>query len=226
MIGLVAANPGCKSKEELARALQHELALIKTEWKSGVKTYHSDLKSYVTEQVTVLKELLSKAPEGAVEFEFTRMRSTNVSLELATDDLDERYDIVMLETLVVRSIDAKDRSRLLALLTYNCPREGEHMMPLEMYSAVKWPESILVIFEAHDQTASESVKKEILLHLSHTFDSLRNKFADDSVFMKEARKWFIENRDRVTINPRYPYVAGQPPPFRDTPKDLFILTRL
>ena len=226
LVGLVAIGIGCKSKEEQARAVQEELARIKQEWKNGVNEYNTDgnRKLFVGFRVTVLKRLLNQASSGAIQSEFERICVTNITeFPADQDNLDKCYDAVLLKTLAVRSIDAKDRTRLLALLTRNCPDEGEHMMPLEFYCADQWPPAILVLFDAYEQTNSKVVKEKLMLHLGRAFYTLRNQNADDAAFLKAARKWFSENQSKLKINNEYPYLAGQPPRPVDSPKDLFLL---
>ncbi len=213
-----------KKQEERTPTIQEELAAIKAKWKSGVGSYKRDPKLFVTLRVTFLKNLLNYTSEGAIQYEIDRICATNVAVfEANYDKLDECYDTVLLETLVARSIDRKDRPQLLALLTRNFPGTLEQLVPLEFYCAKEWSPSILVLFDAYEQTKSKGVKERLLLHLGHAFCTLRNQNADDTAFLKAAREWFTENSTRLQVNNEYPYLAARMVGPVEFPKDLFLL---
>jgi hypothetical protein len=177
---------------------------IRTLERSG----HEGRKGDFRKEVTLLEHLLTNAPSEVVAAE--RRRIVNIEVPRFADlrHLDESYDVALLEALVDISLDRKDRSNIVQLLSCNCPL-NMMAVPLEFYIEQKSAGNIKLLFESY-KVANSSAKSEILFCLADAFPSQRQKFSKDDKFVEEAEKWYNQNRSKLRINNDYVFLPARP----------------
>lgn len=215
----LGAGIGGASGRPQARAGQLAPANLKQLWKLAVEKEQAGSKfphKGYRYQLEIMKRLLYRTPTNVVEAEFRRICATQVpSFPEHRDDLNQAYDTVLLQALVERSIEQKDRLRLSTLLRRNCPNYLAES-PLEFCLDDQWPGSFALLFDCYAESNSAHAKKDILLCLGRAFASLRARFPADGPFLEEARKWYARNGPAATVNYDYPPLPSRP----HTPPDL------
>ena len=203
-------------------AAEPAMRMLRSNWVQKVDSLKG--RPFVTQRITILKELLDRQPTNIINAETARVCQKAVRLPSgAATSSEEAYDAALLSALVDRAVDKHDRMALVNLLRHNCPRIVEQLMPPEFYFATEWPDAVSCLFEAYDTAADALAKKDLLACLERAFPSIRARSPNDADFIREAREWYAEKRLELKINQHYPWLAGQPAEPNPPPKDLFLL---
>jgi hypothetical protein len=232
-ITVLLATAGCGPSGSQDNGAQSEVLELKRRWKAKAEAY-SDSKDFPTYAVVTLRETLESGPTNVVASEFRRLCSVAVpEASEHPEDLEKSYDKMLLEALVDLCVRQKDGPRLTALLRNNCP-QSIGLVPLEYWLANAgweessgWPEAIPLLLQAYDEAKSRRVRTDIIVCVGRAFPSLRSRFPEDKVFIREAGTWYKQNNSQLHLNHQYPYLPSQPEPLRDkpNPRDLFILRK-
>jgi len=216
---LAACSP--KRASDLSEPqLEQGVARLKRQWESETTDFFNGphFMNIADERVAILKRLLKDSPSSVMESEFDRVCSGPVPL-VRTQELD--YDRALVETFISLAVDQKTSEKLMRLLSMNCPY-AVGFVPLEGYLGEAWDDAIPLLCDAFKQAKNPAAKDAILLSLSHAFSTLRAKFKDDDEFIEQARRWYLENRRTVEVNPNYPYFGQRPAFSEPDEKDLFL----
>lgn len=152
------------------------------------------------ERVSILLDLLERAPAGQVSAEFERVRG----LETPYEHLPE-YDKTLLQALVHLASRRGDKEKLIYLLSGKSPR-FVGVLPLELSLGVKDPDYVLVFFDSYERATGDDTRKVLREILGSVFKSLRHAHSDDAEFLEKSRQWYLSNKTRVKVNPFYaPY---------------------
>ena len=229
----IIAGVTAASDEPQRQAVQRELMKLKQTWKSAVEQYRLkaeksgfELKGGLHfQQFRILTKLLNNASSKTIQAESKRICAKQVGpLPVDSSDPDKIYDSILLEALVDRSIEQKDAPRLSLLLSHNCPGYIVYA-PLEFRLAdSEWPGAIQVLFDCYEKSKSAHAKKDIVVCLGRAFASLRESLPADSVFVEEAKRWYVKNRSKLKVNNKYPYLTAQPRYIVPPDKNLFVFS--
>jgi len=154
--------------------------------------------SYPANQLQLLQTLIEELPPEQLAGEFERIRSTNTSYEQMSD-----FDQNLLQVFVIRSVQQRDRTRLVHLLSGHCPRfistDG-----IELYLSLSgMPDPLLILFDAYAKAEKETSRGEIIQALAGVFRNLRREHADDREFVDTSRQWYLSNQSKLKVNPYY-----------------------
>jgi len=215
----ILAGVTVASDEPQGRAVRQELVKLRQSWKLEVEEYRlkAEKSRFPTkgglhfQQVQILEKLLNNASSRTIEVESKRICGKEVGpLPVDSSDPDKIYDHFLLEALVDRSIEQKDGPRLSLLLSHNCPGYIVDV-PLEFrLAASEWPGAIQLLFDCYEKSKSAQLRKDIVVCLGRAFASLRESLPADSVFVEEAKRWYVKNRSKLKVNNKYPYLTAQP----------------
>jgi hypothetical protein len=169
-------------------------------------------KSYPANQLKILESLIERLPPEQVATEFNRIRSTTTPYQQMSD-----FDQNLLQVFVIRSVQQKDRAKVVYLLSGQCPRfiatDG-----IELYLALSgMTDPLLILFDSYAQADKDYARSEITEALGSVFRDLRREHADDREFVDACKQWYLSNKNRVKVNPYY-----QPDSDFSESRDLFI----
>lgn len=155
-------------------------------------------KGYPANQLTILESLIEKLPPEQVASEFDRIRSTSTSFQQMSD-----FDQNLLQVFVIRSVQQRDRTKLVYLLSGHCPRfiatDG-----IELYLALSgMPNPLLILFDSYAQAEKETARGEIIEALGSAFRKLRREHSDDQDFVATCKQWYLSNQGKLKVNPYY-----------------------
>jgi hypothetical protein len=155
-------------------------------------------KSYPANQLQLLQSLIEKLPPEQLADEFERIRSTSTSYQQMSG-----FDRNLLQVFVIRSVQQRDRTRLVYLLSGHCPRfiatDG-----IEFYLALSgMPNPLLILFDSYAQAEKDTARWEIIEALASVFRNLRRAHADDREFVNTSKQWYLSNQSKLKVNPYY-----------------------
>jgi hypothetical protein len=182
--GFAAPSPGPESIKLSERWEQERAGLDKLS------------KSYPANQLRLLQSLIEKLPPEQLSGEFERIRSTSTSYEQMSD-----FDQNLLQVFVIGSVQQRDKTRLVYLLSGHCPRfistDG-----VELYLALSgMPNPLLILFDSYRQAEKDTGREEIIEVLASVFRNLRREHADDREFVETSRQLYLSNQSKLKVNP-------------------------
>ena len=219
-----ASSTGCQKD---TKTLQN-IVNVRAIWVEQCTAYEQSQefgKGLPEEKVKILEQILNRATDAVVDSEYRRLCMSVVSAErwatnMPYGDLD--FDMTLLMTFVKRLASLGRDKDLLTLLSANCP-EFVGVLPIEYFLAKEWKkDSILLLLDAYSNSRNEEAKKALASCLGLAFKEIRGKTANDEAFIAACRKWYQENRTRITISDRY--VDGSAIRQKDR-GDLFLVDR-
>jgi hypothetical protein len=218
LVGLLAISMHAEAALTQASPTPLKASQTRELWKSNVVKYVNS-KSFPDEKVRVLKRLLDAAPTNVVEDEFVRVCSTTVPA-VSLEPFD--YDTVLLQAMVSRAVEQKNREMLVRLLQSNCP-QYVGFLPTEYYLARAGTNVFSSLFDAFETARSTEAKQRALTCLARAFDSLRSQYPDDQAFVGHAKLWYAQHNGSLALNPDYPHLGSRPAfPLSLPNKDLFL----
>lgn len=185
---------------------------IRSTWEEREKGLERRTKDYPGNRLKLLLTILEQTPEGEIKAESERVfASTQAYAEMS------HYDQTLIQALVWRAANAKDRASLVSMLARKAPRSFA-TIPLELSLALRDPDNILIIFESYQQATDADNKKLLMRALRGSFKDQREQFKNDEEFLQATKEWYLANRSKLKVNTSY-Y------PFETTSstKDLFVI---
>ena len=88
------------------------------------------------------------------------------------------------------------------LLSGKCPRYVG-AVPVELYLGIASADNLLILFDSYNHSASEDAKNTIMEILSRVFRAQREQLKDEKAFIDASKKWYLDNRARLKVNPYY-----------------------
>lgn len=201
LVTVATAAPGQPSPSPLAVVRQStQSRSIKDLWEAKHRQIERRSKSYPKAKLDALLTLLRQSTKGEVRSESERVASTTTAYARLSD-----YDQTLVQALVVRALEQKDRKSLVSLLSVKCPRYVSDL-PLELFLAVNTKESVLLLFESYEAAQNEDARKNLFEALRCSFRDLHGSFANAETLLTTGKEWFLRNRARYKVNPFYkPY---------------------
>jgi hypothetical protein len=197
--------PGCRkqgaqssSNASPARSQGPESVKLSERWEQERSRLDKLSKSYPANQLQLLQTLIEELPPEQLAGEFERIRSTNTSYEQMSD-----FDQNLLQVFVIRSVQQRNKTRLVYLLSGHCPRfistDG-----IELYLSLSgMPDPLLILFDAYAKAEKETSRGEIIQALASVFRNLRREHADDREFVDTCKQWYLSNQSKLKVNPYY-----------------------
>jgi hypothetical protein len=214
---LIAASTDKDSRRE--QPVTAEARQLRQAWMAEA-TNHLQSMAFADERLRILRRLLRSTPKNIVQSEYNRLCSNSLAVSRARA-LD--YDRALLECFVSVAVEERNGEKLTCLLTMNCPY-AIGFQPTEFYMATAWKEGILILFESFSNSHSQEARQAVMQALRRAFNTQHAEFKDDAEFVARAKRWFLQNRGRLKVNPDYPHL-GQRPAFPEPQvKDLFLIT--
>lgn len=197
--------PGCRkqvaqssSNASPAPSLGPESIKLSERWEQERARLDKLSKSYPANQLNLLQSLIEKLPPEQLAGEFERVRSTTTSYQQMSD-----FDQNILQVFVIRSVQQRDRTRLVYLLSGHCPRFIA-TDSIELYLALSgMPNPLLILFDSYAEAEKDTARGEIIEALASVFRNLRREHADDREFVDRCKQWYLSDQSRLKVNPYY-----------------------
>jgi hypothetical protein len=161
-----------------------------------------DDKNAPGKSITVLASLLrDKLSESERKAELRRLSSSKSQGIKPTD-----WDEALAQAFVMVLIEDRDRAELVNLLSHSCPDYfGINKLELILvtYGEKFLEDPILVLFDAYSAASSQESKESIVIVLGRAFFRLRQQVKGDEQFVRESKKWYVEHRKSLAVNPDY-----------------------
>jgi hypothetical protein len=205
------ASASCNSKPQQMNSSNHQNSgqadartNIKAHWEQESKGLDREKlgQNYPGKKLSLLIKILEQTPTTQVNAEQER-----VSRETNDYDHLEEYDRYLVEALVAISTKARDRDRLVKLLSAKAPRFVAGAAIELQIALLEIDRPLLILFDSYDQATGDE-RRDLLDILRHAFITLSKDRPDDAEFVVASKAWYLENASRMKPNPYYnPYFA-------------------
>lgn len=196
---------GCRSHESQSRTYpspvqnrSSEASHLSELWEQERAQLNKTSKDYPAKQLSILRSLTENLSPEQLAAEFERIRWAPTNFGQMSD-----FDQNLLQVFVIRSVQQRDREKLVYLLSGNCPRFIA-TDAIELYLALSGiPDPLLVLFDSYAQSQKEPVRSDILEILGDAFRKLRREHPDAREFLEASKQWYLSNGNKLKVNPYY-----------------------
>jgi hypothetical protein len=171
-------------------------------WVTKAEQLNRKSKSFPREKLDLMVKLLDEARPSVIPAHFRHARDMQKEPEFYS---------TLLQALVYKGVREQNWSNLVELLTFQFPPYVGNF-PTEFFLAQSnAPKAIEVLVKSYRGATNLAAKRLILSSLIGAFHTLRGLDPeDDERFVARCDHWYMENKDKVRLNPDYPRLVGAP----------------
>jgi hypothetical protein len=208
---VIAALAGCRRNEPVTSWDSPRLAKIEKQWRSlrdtAKKMSDRERTAKYGEKYEGLDEALAAIIERNIsKDDMRRLVASCDSLGVRAKDRSE-FQNAVLSSMVWVLAGTGDRDSLVRLLSTRCPvtvfprTDIEFVLVMRGERTLKYP--ILILGEAFGRCKNPIVRRQLADAVRRGFRGYDIAGKDDADFVKNAMKWYEENKDKLTVNGYY-----------------------
>jgi hypothetical protein len=172
--------------------------------------------------------------EGLLKAKLTRKELSEVALSMKSMPVDEGqfglggFEGELLQAMVVDLLDNGDRKSLVDLLSVHCPMRIGLSIDIEFAIVLRGKtmnDPIRVLADAYGKATDANVRSDIAAALRRGFTGLGVIGKDDTDFIKNAMKWYDDNKGRLEVSLEYVHNHALDDPKIYAKSPLFKLTK-
>ena len=176
-------------------------------WDEYKKTPHEQKGKKYGDKNSILHKILGTALKDNLSSEDVYHLAN--TCEVLAPNINDRskFENIVLRYLAEVLVAEGDRQGLVKLLSTRAPNAICHE-PIEFYVVYrgnKLKDPILIFLEAYTKCKSHDVRRALIASIRRGFAGHKIEGEDDKAFVKNAKKWYEEEKNNLVSNDKYAY---------------------